>query len=204
MRLWCLGAMALTWNLAHSDGGIYSQGRLNHSKAHEAYLEADWKPLARTLEKFLTDTKKRADRVDSAFAYKYLGVIYSANPETRPRGEARFRKLLTLDPSVDTVDFQSLYVSAEVLKLFRRLRDEYPRAVDGGAARAEIAGDPGGPADPGAAPGAVADPKKPAGRKKWLLVGAAGAAVAAGIGAILYVSNSGASESPATLVPVEL
>ena len=164
MRLWCLGAVVLSWTCAHSDGGIYFKGRLNHSKAHEAYLEADWKPLSRTLEKFLADPRKRADRVDSAFAFKYLGVIYASNPETRPRGEARFRKLLTVDPSVDSADFQSLYVSAEVMKLFRRLRDEYPRTVDPAVAGAEAAGGQGPGPLPDAAGGEAAQAEIPAGR----------------------------------------
>lgn len=212
MRFCHVGLFVLGWACAHAGEAIYSKGRLNHSTAHQAYLEAEWKTLARQLEKFLSDRPKRADRVDSIFAFKYLGVIYASNPATLPQGEAKFRKLLAMTASVDTADFQNLYAAPEVMALFRRLREEYPRNVDETQLRSALsvaegtgsvaAG--GGAGEAGGAGGGAASTAGPAGRRKWVLLGAAGAALTAGVGAYFYVLNSEPSGGSPTRIPVDL
>ena len=181
-------------------GGIYAKGMLNHTQAHQAYLEAEWKTLTRDLEKFLADPRRRADYVDSVFAYKYLAVMYAADARTSRQAEAHFRRLLALAPAVDTADLRNLYASPEAMALFRRLREEYPREIRATAAKAGPSPETEVPV-PGGKGGAGAEARV---RRNWMYWGAAAGAAAAVMGALIYVSVSGPQEPARTRIPVDL
>ncbi len=61
-------------------------------------------------------------RMDSLLAWKYLSVVYAANPKTREKGRYCMMRLLDTDPAADLLE---LYVSEDVYEIFSRARQEH-------------------------------------------------------------------------------
>jgi hypothetical protein len=125
------------------------------------------------------------DRMDSALAFKYLGVIYSADDAMREKGRYYYNQLLRLDPSASVTD---LLPGEKARVVFREVRDEYfelnphlePKSAASAATQAQPAPNP--PAQDGSpAPAAAVAPKKSNPRIWWWVAGgvlAAGTAAA--------------------------
>jgi hypothetical protein len=62
------------------------------------------------------------DNNDSLLAFKYLGVIYSADPKTREKGRYFFTELLKLDPRATITE---LIPGEQARTVFREIREEY-------------------------------------------------------------------------------
>lgn len=58
--------------------------------------------------------------------YKYLGVMYSADPGSREKGKTYFYKLLQIDPEAKILD---MYVSIVVQEIFKNTLDELMGSV---------------------------------------------------------------------------
>ncbi|MEO6095591.1 MAG: hypothetical protein ABIW76_07895 [Fibrobacteria bacterium] len=75
-----------------------------------------------TLEDFLKKSGKDSETKERIFAYKYLGVIYAAEPQGYPLAETYFYQLLSLAPNAHISD---LYASASVEDVFIRTRERF-------------------------------------------------------------------------------
>jgi hypothetical protein len=62
------------------------------------------------------------DSNDSLLAFKYLGVIYSADPKTREKGRYYFNELLKLDAKASITD---LLPGESARSAFKEVREEY-------------------------------------------------------------------------------
>jgi hypothetical protein len=74
--------------------------------------------------------------LDSLVALKFLGVVYSAHPDTRELGRYCFFKLLDATPEADLLE---LYVGEEVGNLFDQVRREHAMARARNLAVKEVA-----------------------------------------------------------------
>jgi hypothetical protein len=137
--------------------------------------------------------------VDSVFAFKHLGVMYTARYETREKGKLYMLRLLEVEPTARILD---MYASDMIYMIFKNIKDEF----DASQGRFDPSNGTASPHQPG--PGRKGDPgdkgdksdKSDKGRKDdmgdndtqaakaksggsgvgyWL--GAAGLAVAAGV-----------------------
>jgi hypothetical protein len=62
------------------------------------------------------------DKNDSTLAFKYLGIIYSADPQTREKGRYYFNQLLKLDPKASITE---LIPGENARTVFKEAREEF-------------------------------------------------------------------------------
>lgn len=182
--------LTLAWaGCAQAGPDILVQGRLNYSRIQQAYLEADWNPLAKELKAFLRKPGALAERVDSIWALKYLGAIRGSRAETRLQSEEDFRRLLLLDPAFEASNLSDLFVSEEVLAVFRRMKTESRNARDPAFAQA-----------PAPTPAAPEPQKRRSKTGLWVAAGVGTVAVAA-VGATYYLRTRDRTREEVIHVP---
>ena len=93
---------------------------LNMLKVQNHYSEGDFDPAIAILEDF-QKSHSVFTREESLMVYKYLGVMYSADPLTREKGKTYFYKLLKVDPTAKILD---MYVSIMVQEIFKNTLEE--------------------------------------------------------------------------------
>lgn len=84
------------------------------------YMEGEFAKAIGILQKHLSANAK-LDRQDSIFIYKHLGVMYSAEYETREKGKWAFHKLLLVDTAAKITD---MYASDMIYAIFRTVSEE--------------------------------------------------------------------------------
>jgi len=97
---------------------------VSFSSIRHLYVEGEFEQLRMDLEDFLRKSGKSARPKERMFAYKYLGVVYAAEPEGYPIAETYFYRLLTLAPKAHLSD---LYVSSAVESLFQKTRERFQK-----------------------------------------------------------------------------
>jgi tetratricopeptide (TPR) repeat protein len=90
------------------------------------YKEGELDKIRITLEAFLKKNGPGAQTKDKIFAFKYLGVIYAAEPHGYPLAENYFYQLFKLAPNAHISD---LYVSAPIQELFERSYELYRKEL---------------------------------------------------------------------------
>lgn len=93
---------------------------IDQKAVRKVYTDGELDKALSTLEEFQR-TADAFPREDSLFLYKYLGVIYSHNKDTREKGQTYFFKLLRMDPKASIVD---MYASSTVKDVFDDAREE--------------------------------------------------------------------------------
>lgn len=93
---------------------------LNRAAVVKYYNEGDFDPAIAILEDY-QKTHSRFSREDSLMVYKYLGVMYCADPQTREKGKTYFYKLLKVDQDAKILD---MYVSIMVQEIFKNTLEE--------------------------------------------------------------------------------
>jgi hypothetical protein len=180
--------LAWSWGFAAST--------LPFDKIRSLYKEGEFEKIRVDLEGYLRQSGKTAGPKEKIFAYKYLGVIYAAEPQGYPLAETYFYQLLNMAPNAHLSD---LYVSSAVEGVFAKTRDRFqkenrensrydefgnPRAEAGGerAASPETVSKPGPllsqprPANPGPRKNPQVKAKDKAPVWPWIVgVGVAGA-----------------------------
>lgn len=133
---------------------------IDQDAIHHAYNEGDFDAVLKLTDPF-TNGKGTYTRADSAFVFKHLAVVYTANPKTREKGKFYMYQLLEMLPSAELVD---MYVSDEVDRIFDRVRKEFKmRQGNFGVDTSLISLPDKAPAShPAAAAGPASDPAKPA------------------------------------------
>ncbi len=94
---------------------------VDQQKVHAEYGEGNFETVVQILE----DYRAKHDQyrvADSVYIAKYLGVIYTSNPDSREKGKYWLYKMLQMDPGADLVD---LYVGEEVEKTFEKVKSEF-------------------------------------------------------------------------------
>lgn len=173
-----------------------------------AYSEGDFEPAIAMLEEF---QKSHADftREESLMVYKYLGVMYSADQETREKGKNYFYKLLRIDPEAKILD---LYVSIVVQDIFKNTLDELMGQKDlameprpqkdaaSGAGKQDVAAKRGDQAVP---PRSGKPPVLKAEKSHAIYWWTGGLALVAGAATGYYLYNGAADAGPDTEIPVK-
>jgi hypothetical protein len=90
---------------------------LPFAKIKNLYNEGEFEKIRVSLEDFLKKSGKTSQPKERIFAYKYLGVIYAAEPQGYPLAETYFYQLLKLAPNAHLSD---MYVSTAIEDVFSR------------------------------------------------------------------------------------
>jgi hypothetical protein len=186
---------------AHALKGLNADGSLDKTVISKAYFEGEFWTVINALEAF-RKSGVPATREDSVYAFKYLSVVYAADPETRKKAESYMYQLIKMMPTIDLLD---LYISDNIESIFQKVKSDYERLAQmrrdtappaRAAAPAPPAASPAkatpvvaANADASAAPAAPAQskPAKPGtGMKPWVPIAIAG--VGAVASAFLLVS----------------
>jgi hypothetical protein len=88
---------------------------------HNTYNEGDFDAVIKLTDPF-TKGNGTFTRSDSAFVFKHLAVVYTANPKTREKGKFYMYRMLEMLPSAELVD---MFVSDEVDRIFDKVRKEF-------------------------------------------------------------------------------
>lgn len=107
--------------LGQTGGGLAGAVVMDTNAIHAAYLDGDFETATADLNKAIAGNALHS-RSDSVFAFKHLGVMAAANPETREKGKYYMVQLLNLEPSIKILD---MYASDMIYMIFKNLKEEY-------------------------------------------------------------------------------
>jgi hypothetical protein len=99
---------------------------VDKQSVQELYQSGEFDQLIALLENMRRERSLR-DRDDSVFIYKYLGVVYGADMNTRRKAESFLYQMLKLDPRQDLEDLE---VGDAILSMFREVRKRYDRTAN--------------------------------------------------------------------------
>ncbi len=102
--------------------GYLSNGTLDKASISNDYFEGDFQKVLPPLENYRTNFPQSATKEDSVFVFKYLSVIYCANPATKAKGESYMVALIRLMPAIELLD---LYVSDNIQAIFKNVKTDY-------------------------------------------------------------------------------
>src|SRR5689334_4768481 len=88
---------------------------------HELYMDGNFPRALNALKQWLEERPSLAHE-DSVFAYKHLGVMHAADPDTRDKGRQFLRQLLLIEPQADLLD---MFVADAVGEEFRKVQTEH-------------------------------------------------------------------------------
>ena len=136
-----------------------STAPLDQTLVKKFYNDGDFDPAIALLEDF-QKTHTSFSRSDSLMVYKYLGVMYCADQDTREKGKTYFYKLLTIDKKAKILD---LYVSIVVQEIFKTTLDELMVGIeDNPGEKKDVARVPDAKPDTAAFATPKPEPKAPA------------------------------------------
>jgi hypothetical protein len=101
--------------------GFNLDGTLDKPVISKAYFESDFERIRLPLETWRQGVADNKTREDSIFVFKYLSVIYAANPVTKEKSRSFMFMLLTLAPTIEIID---MYASDEIELMFRSVKRE--------------------------------------------------------------------------------
>lgn len=102
--------------------GFKLDGTLDKEAISQAYFESEFTRVLMPLENYRENFPKTATRDDSIFVYKYLSVIYAADPKSKTKAESYMVQLLKLMPDIELID---LYISENIQAIFKKVKAEY-------------------------------------------------------------------------------
>jgi hypothetical protein len=94
--------------------------RVDSAQIDSDYRNGEFEKIESALKPILRPGAS-AIRRDSLLAWKYLAVVYAANPATREKGRYCMLRMLELDPASDLLD---LFVGEQVDDVFGKARRE--------------------------------------------------------------------------------
>lgn len=195
--------------------GINPDGTLDKPTISKAYFEGEFWTVINALEAF-RKTGYNKNREDSVYAFKYLSVVYAADPTTRAKAESYMYQLIRMMPTIDLLD---LYISDNIQSIFVKVKSDWekiegPKTPDNTAVAAAAkpapaaAAKPAAPAQPAAAPApaqanypsAPAVPAQEPGKKKsglkiWAPLALGGVGIAAGTYLIVSLGSETGSNA---------
>ncbi len=99
-------------------------GTLDSLRIKQLYRDGEFENCTAQLERLLRSPQKLDSR-EIAFANKYLGVIYCANPATEERGRYYLNQFIEIRPNENILD---LYTSKKIKEIFNEVLAEYRAA----------------------------------------------------------------------------
>jgi hypothetical protein len=143
--------------------GLNPDGSLDKPTISKAYFEGEFWTVINALEAFRKSSPK-ISREDSVYAFKYLSVVYAAEPTTRVKAESYMYQLIRMMPTIDLLD---LYISDNIQSIFVKVKSDYEKIESHKApetAAAPASAKPAAPAaqQAAAAPATQAYPAAPA------------------------------------------
>ncbi len=108
----------------HAMKGINPDGSLDKTTLSKAYFEGEFWSVITALEEYRKNGLATATRDDSVYTYKYLSVVYAADPSTRQKAESFMYLLLRMMPTIDLLD---LYISDNIESIFQKVRSDFAR-----------------------------------------------------------------------------
>jgi hypothetical protein len=118
-----LGLLILTPR-AFAAFGFNLDGTLDKPTISRAYFEGDFGRILPPLEAWRQGIADNKTRDDSIFVFKYLSVIYAANPSTKEKSRSFMFQLLTLAPTIEILD---MYASDEIERTFHTVKQEFKK-----------------------------------------------------------------------------
>jgi hypothetical protein len=118
-RLGGFGALLIAWLVVQP--AIAIAASIDLEAIHNTYNEGDFDAVIKLTDAF-TKGNGSYTRSDSAFVFKHLAVVYTANPKTREKGKFYMYRMLEMLPSAELVD---MFVSDEVDRIFDKVRKEF-------------------------------------------------------------------------------
>lgn len=202
--------------------GINPDGTLDKPTISKAYFEGEFWTVINALEAF-RKTGYNKNREDSVYAFKYLSVVYAADPTTRAKAESYMYQLIRMMPTIDLLD---LYISDNIQSIFVKVKSDWekiegPKTADHTAVASQAkpapapAAQPAPPAQPSAAaaqanypvapavPAKEPEKKKKNGLKVWAPLALGGVGIAAGTYLIVSLGSESGSNAK-TPRPVEV
>jgi hypothetical protein len=171
-----------------SQPGLLEDGSIDKKLVRDYYFEGDFDEVKKTLEAFRKNNPDAAVH-DLAFVYKYLGVVYAADQETRQKAESYLFQMLKLMPKIDLAD---MYVSEQVEDIFQKVKKRHQ----------EMHPDQQADSSPDKDASQKETQDSPT-SKRWIWWTAGGVGVAAMVTGFLLLSSEEKAEKQ-TLPPVEL
>lgn len=110
-----------TMPMSSKSGKPAGADTLDMLRLRAEYAEANFDTVIHLLENFRAQ-HPRSRQVDSFYVAKYLGVVYTSNPNTREKGKYWLYRMLQIDPGAQLVD---MYVGEEVDRTFEKVRQEF-------------------------------------------------------------------------------
>jgi hypothetical protein len=108
---------------AHAIKGINTDGTLDKPTVSKAYFEGEFWTVINALEAFRKSGMKTT-REDSVYTFKYLSVVYAADPTTRKKAESYMYQLIKMMPTIDLID---LYISDNIESIFKKVKSDYEK-----------------------------------------------------------------------------
>lgn len=102
--------------------GFKLDGTLDKDAISHAYFEGEFNKVLPPLEMYRQSVPANSTREDSIFVFKYLSVIYAAEPSTRARAESYMVQLLKLMPTIELID---LYISDNIQAIFKDVKKSF-------------------------------------------------------------------------------
>ncbi len=117
-------ALCLTFipSATHAAFGFKLDGTLDKEAISHAYFEGEFDRILPPLEAYLQAFPAFSTKDDSTFVYKYLSVIYAADPSTRKKGESCMVQLIKMKPAIELID---LYISDNIASIFKDVKSNY-------------------------------------------------------------------------------
>src|SRR4051812_7202292 len=98
IRLGGCWSLLIAWSLLQP--AVAAAASIDQDAIHHAYNEGDFDAVIKLTDSF-TNGKGTYSRQDSAFVFKHLAVVYSANPKTREKGKFYMYRMLEMLPSAE-------------------------------------------------------------------------------------------------------
>lgn len=94
---------------------------LDTAEVRKLYMEGEFDQAIGILEVWLRE-KTNYSHTDSVFVFKHLGVMYSADYESREKGKYYMLQLLNVEPTAKILD---MYASDMIYMIFKNIQDEF-------------------------------------------------------------------------------
>jgi hypothetical protein len=118
-----IGLFLLAASPALALKGINADGTLDKQTISKAYFEGEFWTVINALEAFRKSGMKTS-REDSVYTFKYLSVVYAADPTTRKKAESYMYQLIKMMPTIDLID---LYISDNIESIFKKVKSDYEK-----------------------------------------------------------------------------
>ena len=184
----CCITIILGFTQIFSQPGLLEDGSIDKEAVRKFYFDGDFDKVKRALETF-RKSNPGAPVHDMAFVYKYLGVVYAADSDSRQKAESYMFQMFKLMPNIDLID---MYVSDQVESIFQKVKKRYQEMHPDQAIRS------------GGNPEIQQKEKKEEKKsKQWIWWTAGGVGVAAAVTGFLLLSSEETPEKE-TLPPINL